>query len=78
MGRVVDPIRALCNSDDEDRDHLFFKCLVCKRICRQVQQMRSSDRGIGDWNYEFCWAKQNLQKKCFQSIVVRIAWCSFI
>ena len=78
IGRVVDRIRALYNSDDEDKDHLFFTCLVHKRIWRQAQQMCSSDIEIGDSNYEFCWAKQNLQKKCFQSIVVRITWCSFI
>ena len=41
-------------------------------------QLSGVVRNIGDWVNELQWATAILQKKCFLSSLLRLAWCAVI
>ncbi|KAJ4847706.1 hypothetical protein Tsubulata_004438 [Turnera subulata] len=68
----------LCSASIESRDRLFFECSFSATIWSNLLSLYSVNRRVGAWPSEFLWAKSHLQKKSFQSLIIRVAWAAAI
>lgn len=63
QGIITDKVCALCNSEDETHQHLFFMCSTSEQMWNQMLKWLSINRQGQSWEDEITWAIQNAGKK---------------
>ncbi|KAL9678556.1 hypothetical protein QQ045_016402 [Rhodiola kirilowii] len=55
MGMMIAPICVLCNEEEENRDHLFFRCRVARGICGEVLKFLKVTAAPCHWHLLITW-----------------------
>ncbi|CAM8937480.1 unnamed protein product [Rhodiola kirilowii] len=55
MGMMIAPICVLCNEEEENRDHLFFRCRVARGICGEVLKFLKVSAAPCHWHLLIPW-----------------------
>ncbi|XWS30729.1 hypothetical protein CRYUN_Cryun23aG0013400 [Craigia yunnanensis] len=62
----------------ETRDHIFFTCVCSKQLRRKLLSAFGISRLVGDYHEELLWAKKKLRGTAFITVILRIAWNTYI
>ncbi|KAE8731497.1 hypothetical protein F3Y22_tig00002840pilonHSYRG01484 [Hibiscus syriacus] len=74
FGLTADGVCGLCMKENENRDHLFFKCEVSRLVWSSVSACCGENKIVLGWSDELSWACRRLKGKSLKAWVLKLAW----